>query len=62
MRGYQGIVIPAETVDAEFTLTNEPFVRYLRRSFEWGGFPGWRHQETRPDKLLQHLRADLLPI
>lgn len=60
--GYEGIVVPAETVDAEFTLTNEPFVRYLRRSFQWGGFPGWRRHATRPDAILQHLSADLLPI
>ncbi|MBL8215452.1 MAG: hypothetical protein JNK87_32325 [Bryobacterales bacterium] len=60
--GYEGIRVPAETADAEFTLTNEPFVRYLRRSFEWGGFPGWRRHEVRPETLLQHLRAGLLPI
>jgi hypothetical protein len=60
--GYEGIVVPAETVDAEFTLTNEPFVRYFRRSFQWGGFPGWRRHETRPAAILQHLSAGLLPI
>jgi hypothetical protein len=38
------------------------FVDYLRRSFRWGGFPGWEHHEKRPEAVLAQLAEDLLPI
>jgi hypothetical protein len=60
--GYEGIHVPCRTVDGVFTLTDEPFVCYLRRSFEWGGFPGWRKYAVRPEALLNDLRGGLLPI
>ena len=38
------------------------FVEYLRRCFRWGGFPGWQHQDMRPDDDLAALTKDLLSI
>ena len=40
------------------------FVTYLRRSFEWGGFPGFANvpEELRPTEMLNYLREGLLPI
>jgi hypothetical protein len=39
------------------------FVPYLRRVFEWGGFPGWATLEfRRPEKELMYLREGLLPL
>jgi len=42
----------------------EYFVQYLRRSFEWGGFPGFANvpEELRPTEMLNYLREGLLPI
>jgi len=42
----------------------ETFVQYLRRSFEWGGFPGFAKvpEELRPTEMLNYLREGLLPI
>ena len=38
------------------------FVGYIRKNFEWGGFPGWERYPHRPDKDLDFLRQGLLPI
>ena len=38
------------------------FVGYLRKSFQWGGFPGWERYANRPEKELAFLREGLLPI
>jgi hypothetical protein len=38
------------------------FVGYVRKSFEWGGFPGWERYSQRPEKELDFLRQGLLPI
>ena len=61
---YEGVVVPAETVDPLFTLTGKPFVEYLRLSFSWGGFPGWRNYpaSARPRKQLEYLSSGLLPL
>lgn len=37
-------------------------VEYLRWSFQWGGFPGWEKEKSRPEKELALLRVGLLPI
>jgi len=37
------------------------FVEYLRRSFQWGGFPGWERYEQRPEELAG-LRTGLVAI
>ncbi len=43
---------------------NDLFVKYIRFSFEWGGFPGFANvpEELRPTEMLDHLREGLLPI
>jgi len=50
---------------ADFVLEGErhkeTFVEYLRRSFRWGGFPGWERCQERPEKELEWL-AGLAPI
>jgi len=38
------------------------FVEYLRIAFQWGGFPGWERATSRPEKELDYLRENLLPI
>ncbi len=39
-------------------------VGYLRKCFEWGGFPGFANvpEELRPTEMLNYLREGLLPI
>jgi hypothetical protein len=50
----------------DFTMRAEdiPFVQYLRRSFRWGGFPGFANvdENLRPAAMLAQLTAGLLPI
>jgi hypothetical protein len=38
------------------------FVGYVRKSFQWGGFPGWERYSDRPEEELALLRGGLLPI
>lgn len=38
------------------------FVDYLRICFRWGGFPGLEYKARRPEKELEFLTRDLLPI
>jgi hypothetical protein len=38
------------------------FAEYLRIAFQWGGFPGWERATSRPQKELDYLRENLLPI
>jgi hypothetical protein len=38
------------------------FVEYLRLSFRWGGFPGWKDQAQRPERELAALTDHLLPL
>ncbi len=38
------------------------FVEYLRLSFRWGGFPGWKDQAHRPERELSVLTEGLLPL
>jgi hypothetical protein len=59
---YEGIEVPNEGADGIYTLTGDRFVEYLRLSFRWGGFPGWRSYQTRPEKELKHLTEGLLAI
>jgi hypothetical protein len=53
-------------VQADPVLHNEPhqldFVNYLRRSFSWGGFPGWSEYPNRPDAEIRYLTQGLLSI
>ena len=63
------LVIEGLTADAwflceQYRWRRETFVQYLRRSFEWGGFPGFANvpEELRPTEMLDYLRKGLLPI
>jgi hypothetical protein len=38
------------------------FVGYVRKNFQWGGFPGWERYSNRPEKELAFLREGLLEI
>ena len=38
------------------------FVTYLRRSFAWGGFPGWVGHKNAPMREIGILTKDLLPL
>lgn len=60
---YQ-ITIP--NAAADFKFENEwhatHFVEYLRRAFQWAGFPGWERDRNPPRKLILKLTEGLLPI
>jgi len=70
--GGDSMIIPSVGFDAEINqsptssqmVRSEFFVRYLRRSFAWGGFPGFANvpEELRPTEMLDYLREGLLPI
>ena len=66
--GDSEILVPDLRADGSFVspeLNIAPtFVGYLRRSFEWGGFPGFANvpEELRPTEMLNYLREGLLPI
>jgi hypothetical protein len=40
----------------------EPFVSALRRSFQWGGFPGWERSDDPPRREIEYLRKGLEPL
>ena len=58
------ITIPDPRADVE--LENEwhqtTFVHYLRKAFEWGGFPGWERDPSAPRDAIAALTEGLLPI
>ena len=64
LSGYYCIRIPNAAVDAPFD--NEwhetNFVNYLRKAFEWGGFPGWERDKNPPRDTIARLTEGLLPI
>jgi hypothetical protein len=41
---------------------NDYFVPYLRRVFQWGGFPGWERHPNPPSKLIAELTDGLVAI
>ena len=55
---------PAQSVDAVLTSNraSQTFVEHLRRCFQFGGFPGWKAFDVRPEHELAGLSADLLPL
>ncbi len=55
------LVVGSDRMAADSTAGAE-FVDGLRRSFRWGGFPGWEHAVERPDRELDYLRKDLEPL
>jgi hypothetical protein len=58
------VTLPNTGLDA--VLENEGhglhFVDYLRRAFEWGGFPGYADMPTKAPKLIASLKEGLLPL
>lgn len=58
------IAVPDPAADGPVQLDGREmlFVDYLRRSFGWGGFPGWEGQPEAPEAELEFLSDGLLPI
>ncbi len=58
------ITIPNASADALFENEwhNTTFVTYLRKAFEWGGFPGWERSKNPPRQALAKLTKGLLPL
>ena len=42
--------------------TRRRSVNYLRRTFEWGGFPGWARDTNPPRDLIAKLTEGLLSL
>jgi hypothetical protein len=62
--GPYSITIPNPSADAIFEDGNgRTFVQYLRRVFEWGGFPGWAFDPAKaPRETVASLTEGLLAI
>jgi len=57
------IWLPDPCVDVELeNLPQTTFAGYLRRAFEWGGFPGWERDPSPPRDIIAELTEGLLPI
>ena len=59
------ITVPDARADAPFKYEwhETTFVNYLRKAFEWGGFPGWeRRKKNVPRDRISALTEGLLPI
>ena len=56
------ITIPNACADAEFEYEwhHTTFVNYLRKAFEWGGFPGWQRDKKPPRAAIAKLTEGLL--
>jgi hypothetical protein len=57
-----GIRVPSRRADAIYTGWDDYFVRYLRRSFHWGGFAAWADRKDQAPEQLHELAKGLLPI
>jgi hypothetical protein len=53
---------PCVDVELENAWRQTTFVGYLRRAFEWGGFPGWERDPSPPRDIIAELTEGLLPI
>jgi hypothetical protein len=57
------ITLPDAGADFKFDdWHNNTFVNYLRKVFQWGGFPGWERSKNPPHKEIAELTAGLLPL
>ena len=58
------ITIP--NASADWLLENEwhetHFVQYLRKTFQWAGFPGWERDPNPPREMISKLAEGLLPL
>lgn len=62
--GPYTITIPNECADAplKYEWHKTTFVNYLRKTFEWGGFPGWERDRNAPVEAIAKLKEGFLPI
>ena len=60
--GFYSIGIPDPAMDSPLWNYGGTFVEYLRESFRWGGFPGFKRSNNPPTEELAFLTKDLLPI
>lgn len=57
------IALPDAGADFKFDdFHKTTFVNYLRKVFQWGGFPGWERYKNPPGKELAELSEGLLPL
>lgn len=57
------ITLPDARADFQFDDWHKTtFVNYLRKVFQWGGFPGWERSKNPPSKDLAELSEGLLPL
>jgi hypothetical protein len=56
--------IPDPSADAGllYEWSTDTLVSYLRRSFEWGGFPEWKGNSAYPTKEIDYLKEGLLAL
>jgi hypothetical protein len=56
--------IPDASADAAllYEWSADTLVSYLRRSFEWGGFPDWKGHRAYPKKEIAYLTEGLLTL
>jgi hypothetical protein len=56
------ITVPNACADAdlEYEWHHTTFVNYLRKAFEWGGFPGWQRDKKPPREAIAKLTEGLL--
>jgi hypothetical protein len=64
VRDYAQIMVPCYAMDAmvQGAWSGLTFVQYLRRCFQWGGFPGWRKRKVYPKEDIDTLITGLLPF
>lgn len=62
--GTYDIALPSKAIDGYLYGVEQSttFVSYVRKSMQWGGFPGFEGNETRPRQDLEFLSKDLRPI
>jgi hypothetical protein len=59
--GEYSITLPNASADCQFEdeWRNTTFVNYLRKAFEWAGFPGWERDPNPPRDLISKLTEGL---
>jgi hypothetical protein len=62
--GQYSITLPNASADCQFEdeWRNTTFVNYLRKAFEWAGFPGWERDPNPPRDLISKLTEGLLAL
>jgi hypothetical protein len=62
--GEYSITLPNASADCLFEdeWRNISFVNYLRKAFEWAGFPGWERDPNPPREMISRLTEGLLAL